>query len=356
MRSNRRLQPADEQVESELPARPGAPVPAPAISSLLALQRHAGNRAVARLMYNPNNTRLVVPDSYGNRPIPWEDKKLSKGAPTTPLGELANADADFRRHLKGGMHVQALSQVTVVPAAELRTNAAKLAKPAEDGDTAAVTTAKQQAATALSDAAVDHDRLLFHSHGTKYGAPSELKTQLVMSRPDQFVPEKHDLPSADTDLFTQIPGKKKREETYWTYACVLIALVKSDEKTAKRLAKTDSSKLEDLVQRLHAYYVRKDVQYDDTSTRFTVMDEWGFKPIFFGETDWTNLPRFLELPAGDYIFDIVGHTVAVNVPKTIPRSDKPLPTVKGLFVPDSDGRNYARGLETTKKVLSIWKK
>jgi hypothetical protein len=356
MRSNRRLQRAEAQVDSEPLAKSESPAPAPAIRSLLMLQRHTGNRAVARLMYNPNNTRLVVPDSYGDKPIPWEEKKLRRGAPTTPLSELANADADFRRHLKGGMHVPALGQVTAVPDAELQTNAAKLAKPAQEGDTAEVTTAKQQTVTALSEAAVDHDRVLFHSHGTKYGAPSELQTQLVMSRPDQFVPEKDDLPSAETDLFERIPGKTKKEETYWTYACVLIALVKSDEKTAKRLAKSDSSELEVLVQRLHAYYVRKNIPYDDTSSRFTVMDEWGLTPIFFGETSWTDLPKFLELPAGDYIFDIVGHTVAVNVPKTIPKSEKSLSTVKDLFVPDSDERNYARGLETGKKVLSIWKK
>src|SRR3954465_8442283 len=132
MRSNRRLQRAEAQVDSEPLAKSESPVPAPAIRSLLMLQRSAGNRAVARLMYNPNNTRLVVPDSYGNTPIPWEAKQLRKGAPTKPLGELANADADFRRHLMGGMHVRALGEVGVVPEAELRANAAKLAKPAED--------------------------------------------------------------------------------------------------------------------------------------------------------------------------------------------------------------------------------
>src|SRR3954447_8168466 len=111
MRSNRRLRQDEARVESELVAGSESAAPPPDVRSLLMLQRSAGNRAVARLMYNPNNTRLVVPDSYGNRPIPWEEKKLRKGAPTTPLGELANADADFRRHLMGGMHVPALGEV-----------------------------------------------------------------------------------------------------------------------------------------------------------------------------------------------------------------------------------------------------
>ena len=143
-----------------------------------------------------------------------------------------------------------------------------------------------------------------------------------MSRLDQFVPGVPDLPSAETDLFTMLPGQKDKDKTYWTYACVLIALVKSDQAKAQALTRSGSTTLEELVQGLHAYYVRKGIQYDDTSTRFTVMDEWGYKPIFIGETTWLNLPTKFAFPAGDYIFDIVEHTVAVNVPVDI-REDRP---------------------------------
>ena len=128
MRSNRRLRRDDEaQVESELPSE--SPAPVPEIASVLALQRHAGNRAVARLMYSPKNTRLVVPQSFGSRRVPWEDKKLRKGGaqPTDKtLAELANQDTVFREHLMRGMHVTSLSGVGVVPDAELQANAAKL--------------------------------------------------------------------------------------------------------------------------------------------------------------------------------------------------------------------------------------
>lgn len=336
MSSRDRLRRGEGEVDAE--PRPQSPAPAPDVASILALQRTVGNRALARLMYNPNNERLTVPDTYGNTRVGNET-----------LAAKANNDAVFRDQLRVGMHVRGLSQVTVETAANLRTHTAKLAA---DGDPAGAT------AVALGDAAVDHNRLLKHSHGTTYASPDAVKTELVMAKPDDFVPGKDDLPGADVNLFTQIKGGEPGK-LYWEYACVLVALAKLDPNwaKAKALTKTNPGTIEQMVQHLHKYYKTKGVMYDDTSTRFRVMDEWGYKPIYFGKTTWKDLPKHVELKkGGKYIFDIVGHTVAVTADQDVKKDGSQLKKPENSLTADSHPDNFKPGTEYDVDVVSIWSK
>ncbi len=336
MSSRERLRRGEPEVDAE--PRPATPAPAPDVAAFLTLQRSVGNRALARLMYNPSNERLVVPDTYGNA-----------RAGDQTLAEKANSDATFRDQLRVGMHVRGLSQVTVETVANLRTHVAKLAA---DGNATGAT------AVALGDAAVDHNRLFKHSHGAKYASPDAVKTEWVMSTPGDFVPGKDDLPDANVNLFTQIKGEEKGK-LYWEYACVLVALAKLDPNwtKAKALTKTNPSTIEQMVQDLHKYYKTKGVMYDDTSTRFRIMDEWGYKPIFFGKIKWKDLPKHVALDKGTkYIFDIVGHTVAVTATDAVPKDGSNLTDPKDSLETDSHPKNFKPGTEYGVDVVSIWRK
>ena len=131
---------------------------------------HGGaTRTLARLIYNPNNARLTVPESYGNRKGRWEDGEVKGGTakdsdPT--LAALVGSDETFRGHFVRGMHVNRLTKLNVVSDQDLRAHAATLAAPGND---------QVATAAALMDAVVAPTSSLHHSHGTKYKTVADLE-------------------------------------------------------------------------------------------------------------------------------------------------------------------------------------
>jgi hypothetical protein len=102
--------------------------------------------------------------------------------------------------------------------------------------------------------------------------------------------------------------------------------------------------------------VRRKIQYDDSSTRFQIMGQWGFGMIFSGETNWLGVGKEVELAPGQYVFDIPGHTLLVTVKKPVGKDMAKNANFKDFFTPQSEKDNYALGDEHTKPVRYIWKK
>jgi hypothetical protein len=182
------------------------------------------------------------------------------------------------------------------------------------------------------------------------------KTPLVL-RPLEYFAQKPDLPKAGTPLFNKVPGKGKL--TYYHYTCVLIALVKQTggEDFARQLTKSQSiTNTETAVQALHDHYMGEKVQYDDTSTRFQIMEAWGYDLIFSGESGWMDLGKHVPLKAATkYVFDIPGHTVLVTVKKDLPATLPKKANLSDYFETHSDPRNYGEK-ETANPVRYVWKK
>ena len=160
---------------------------------------------------------------------------------------------------------------------------------------------------------------------------------------------------------TKVP--KMGKLTYYHYTCALIALVKNDGMAkAKELAKTIGTPESSLVDTpsavyaLHDYYMTNNVQYDDSSTRFQVMAQWGYDMVFSGESNWLTLGKEIELAAGGYVFDIPGHTLKVTVKKKVDKNMPAKATFNEYFKPESDPENYGLGDEHAKAVRYIWKK
>ena len=70
-----------------------------------------------------------------------------------------------------------------------------------------------------------------------------------------------------------------------------------------------------------------------------------------------QLPTLVTLTQGQYIFDIVGHTVMVDVKQNIAPPGPAIPTgnLKQFFEPQSDKANYAKN-ELQQDVQYIWSK
>jgi hypothetical protein len=173
--------------------------------------------------------------------------------------------------------------------------------------------------------------------------------------PNRFLPEAPDLPELNADLFTEIPGGGGKK--YWEYACVLIALFKAEG--FGRVQDITGTKVpNDIVKAVHAlhkYYIGEKIQYDDGSQRNKVMNRWGYRLAFSGLAHWEELPAHVELKKGTYIFDIVGHTVKVNVLQDISETTK-ITKRADFFEPDSHPSNFTRGNEFKDQVTAIWKK
>jgi hypothetical protein len=348
MPSPDRLRRRDERTDPEPEAR--LPVRAPDTAAILALQRSAGNRAVQRMIFNPTTSALFVPDSYGRQHVRWQNNQvLPNPQPTDPtLVDLATDDAVFGDALATGMHLNSFSSVRSIPDATMGQNAATLVGAAPKPGTDA----------ALTSVATDHHRLLERPRDKKYESTEELDEDVrwVMSSPYDFAPGVNDLPGPDANLKTTIiPGEKS---SYWGYACVLIALVKLDNglaKTTSLIGQTPPSE-DDAVQMLHKYYVTRGVQYDDTSTRFLIMDEWGYTPIFTGTSTWDDITLHVGFtPQGRYIFDITGHTVKVTAGKTMPAGRK-LKNAKSSFATHSHPDNYTPDAEFNQDIKYVWMK
>jgi len=341
-RRRRRARPARE------PAVSGAPSLEPRVEGLLALQRTAGNRAVQRLIYNEGSASLYVPRSYADQRIAWDAPYVgSRGvkAEDPTLLELSKRDGAVRDHIAHGMDVTKVAEMKPMADASMGTNARGLATPeAEKG------TADQ-----IQAVAPDPNRLLYRYGQELFGSPAELDVRLVMS-PSDYLPEKPDLGASGVSVRAPIPGKKLGE-TYWEYVCVLIALVKADGYTpVQRITGQAATGLQPAVQALHDHYVDQGVQYDDSSTRFRVMRDWGYRLIFAGRSSWAELPSHVELRrGGNYIFDIDGHTVKVDVHQNVERNGKPLANPSKVFEPQSEEDNYDQD-EFAEDVLYIWSK
>jgi hypothetical protein len=176
-------------------------------------------------------------------------------------------------------------------------------------------------------------------------------------------PEKPDLAAAGQSVRSEIPGTADEHgklKKYWEYTCVLIALYKNDGIAKVNQILGDRGPVEDdidvVVQALHDFYIGRKIQYDDTATRMTVMNEWGYQLVFGGNVAWADLPLHVALyPSGKYIVDIDGHTVKMKPKHRIPRATTPL---QGLMIDhfecDSDKENYSTS-EFLKPVLYVWK-
>lgn len=216
--------------------------------------------------------------------------------------------------------------------------------------------AEQGTATELGKAAVDHRRLLNHYQLDRYDRAEDAEITWVVSTPGDFIPSAPDLPGARESVRSKIPGKKLGE-TYWEYMCVLIALVKSDGYgTVQRLTGQQVGTLQPAIQALHDHYIDLGVQYDDSAARTHVMNDWGYKAIFSGQSTWADLPKHVELKrGGKYIFDIPGHTVQVDVLRDVPKDGKPLANPKQFLSPQSEKDNFDKD-ETLVAVNYIWSK
>jgi hypothetical protein len=109
---------------------------------------------------------------------------------------------------------------------------------------------------------------------------------------------------------------------------------------------------------LHNYYVgTKHWQYDDSAYRYPIMQEWGYRMIFNGESSWADLNKHVQLKNGQrYIFDIDGHTVMVSITRDYGPKDAKVDSLSDVFQCHSHYLNYSPGAEFGKKVLYIWRR
>jgi hypothetical protein len=350
MASNDRLW-RREAPEGHEPREPAA-APAPDVASILALQRSAGNRALQRLLHVADTGKLMVPPAYGNQLVQWDGARLRDPARADPvdktLAALANANPTFRGYLAQGLNVDAVNSVTVADERAMRKATwEQSVSPEKD---------------ALAEAravAPDQNRLLhFQAAWDKFSSIDTLDVRHVISSPQDFVPGKNDLLDAGKPLSTHTGGAKTN--TGWKMACVLIALVKHEADFATKVRtitrKTPSSWL-DAIQILHDHYAGQGVMYDDTATRFELMNAWGYTPIFTAGCPWTDVPKHVSLSTtGKYIFDIEGHTVVVRPTKNITQDGSTIADPKKAFKPDSYDGNYKVGEEYNHAIKFIWKK
>jgi hypothetical protein len=352
MPSNDRLRRREVRAGSESSAEEPARQPAP-IESLLALQRSAGNQAViARLLHNQADNKLSVPKSYADQRIGWDEAKKyvvrTQAASTDPkLGDLVKTSKAVKQHAVDGVGVEFGE---MVGEDDVGAKAAGfVGEYAEDG------TAEEVAAIAE-----DPYRVLKVFKGRKLFSAADLQIAWAQS-PGDFLPGAPDLPAKGKSVRSAIP-KDPDSKTYWQYMCVLIALVKAEGlASVNRITKAKGaapSTLDDAIQKLHNHYLglTPPIQYDDSAARAKVMNEWGYKRIYAGLTPWEELPKKIALPAGNYIFDITGHTVLVEVKENVERSEEPLADPTAVFLPKSEPDNYEPGKEFAKPVTGIYKK
>jgi hypothetical protein len=322
----------------------------PDIASILALQRSVGNRALQRLFYGRSTGNLVAPRRYANQFIPWTGDAIGerRGLSDPTLASLVANDAAFKRHFANGMNLPDLQKVTAKSEPDIRAGVASL----NDG-------ADQATLQAAQDAAVDLDRVIvFENQYDTFSKREDLDIRWVISTPDDFVPGANDLPGPNVDLGSHAGGAKTN--TYFKLACVLIALAKHDTNYAKLREITGAAPndIKDAVQALHRHYATEGVQYDDTATRFQMMNAWGYKAIFTSGCTWADLPKHVAMTTNKkYIFDIEGHTVCVRAKRDIALDPNgTLANPRNYLEPDSHEDNYKRGTEFDKAIKYIWEK
>ncbi len=315
-------------------------------SGLLALQRAAGNRAVQRLVYNPTSGNVTGPNEYARQQIPW-DKTAGRRKPGVPTKDdptlLALSESKtIRQQIATGLNVEFVSGLMEKTAAELEERGPQL------GD--------EEISDQLAKAAASHNRMIVLGTKKIKAATLDERAPYVMV-PTDYLPEADDLPGVGANLRATMTDGSGRK--YWEIVCTMIAVYKRDGIAGVRTL-TGNPKLKDdidsAVQALHDYYVGKGVQYDDTSTRFTVMNELKYKMIFSGNVTWNEVGHHVALKAGErYIFDIEGHTVMVTIKRDYGPYDPEPKELKDVYEPESDPKNFTKGAEFGRKVVHVWK-
>jgi hypothetical protein len=335
--------------------QPAPPPPTPA--DLLELQRTSGNQAVgrmlSRLVYNRDTKAMHVPRSYADLKIPWDGRQYSEErdprADDPTLEELVNRHPkEIKGHMAAGAQVTQVDRLVPFPDGEAP-RAAKYMTGAE---------ADQGTEAAIQQASLHHSRVLMHGREAKYYSQDGLDVRWMLL-PRDYIPQAPDLPKTGTSVHALIPHSKVAGATYWGFVCVLIALVKQEgEAEVARVTNKPVKGLDAAVQALHDHYtsLRVPLQYDDTSTRFEVMQGWGYRMVFAGDVEWADLPLHVALKAGQkYIFDIKDHTVKVEVLQDVPKDGQRLAKPEQYFRAESDKQNYTK-TELAQRVNYIWAK
>jgi hypothetical protein len=317
--------------------------------ALLALQRAAGNRAVQRLVYNAKTGNVTAPFEYANLRFPWDrtaDDSWSgpkDNVPDRTLAELSQYSFKAREHMQTGLDVVWVNRIDPMAADAIRQRFAN----AQD----------QELGARLADAAASHDRLVKLGPGSITDANFGERVPLVLS-PKDFFPDASDLPDADVDLADEAGNK---DPAYWESACALIAIyqdlgIEPIRTVTERPATPDS--LTAAVNALHRHFKGQGIDWDDTSSRFQVMNPFDYKLIFSGNVTWRELGnQGVFLNAGErYIVDIEGHTVMVTMKHTVGPYAPMLQNLGDMFTLHSDPANWSpAGSEFDEKVLYVWK-
>lgn len=264
------------------------------------------------------------------------------------------ADDETRPQAPAGLRVPSVSDMTTVDDDALPDKARGYVLKTDEAGLVETGTSRLLSTTPRA-----HNRIMEYGPGMTFTSAEDVGAQWVRL-PEEYIARMPDLPAATADPLTEkIPGSKVRGATYWAYVCVLIALIKQEGMDAVQKlvgGKTPPATEPEAVKQLHAYYKSRGIEYDDSSTRFRVMRDWGYKMVFSGNTSWEDLPTWIPLYEGKkYIADINGHTVKIEVLKDIPMGD-PIVGPAKYFKADSDKSNYSSGDELALPVKGIWEK
>lgn len=305
-----------------------------------------------RLIYTEADQRLHAYKSYGAQKILWNETtgysaaKPSKDTKQVSLSKLYKSHTEaFNEYLKEAIG-EDVSVLVIHKADTANTLVDKLS-------------AKKRAKAPVADALRAEDRFWHVYPGTKHWVSDPVPTEWALL-PTDYIPQAPDLPSAETSVRSAVPGATMGE-TYWEYVCVLIAIVKQegyDAVAEKTGTEEDVGDLDTAVQALHKYYVSKGIQYDDSSTRRTVMNEWGYSLVLTGPVAWTELHKKLTLKQDEtYIVDISDHTVKIRIRQDLPAATEDVASenLRNYYETFSEEDNYDDD-EMTKPVLYVFKK
>jgi hypothetical protein len=328
-------------------------------AQLIALQHAVGNRALQRLVWDAYTGTTYVPQAYLDQTVPFnldkdelraDDAKPQKGKDPS-LHQILEHNPARLEAVARGFNVGFVTKLIAETDNQLEARG-RLAAATQDAELL----------RKLAAAGKSRNQIVLHNPEELATTADVAKKTPFILRPTEYFSQAPDLPAVGTKLReTKVP--KKGKLTYYHYTCVLIALVKDNGMAkAKALAKTigtDEAALVDTpsaVYALHDYYMTNNVQYDDSSTRFQVMAEWGYNMVFSGESNWLALGKEIELQPGGYVFDIPGHTLKVTVKKKVGKDMPAKATFNEYFKAESDSENYGLGDEHTKPVRYVWKK
>jgi|GEM_PF-5159527 len=316
---------------------------------LLALQRGAGNAAVAR---------LIERDGTLHAPAGWLDAMTRDGDAQTSIRDMyTRRRTPLLEGLRSSLPLPGLNVIDETTPEQIRTKLLYDLKP---------TVGKSDGAK--SGRFVGEARRILNSHTDLLeisDSPDPLAppSPRKIMRPLDLMPEPSDLAEASEDQL----------RVMW---CGLIALIKHDGKAAmvdflnarasegwrygRALPRASSANIE-LYRAAHAYfYTHLHLEYDDTSSRMPLMSPFGFTLKFVGPTSFDQLWK-LNLKAGEkYIFDIhrPGHTMLTKIRRDFTTPLTGEERLSDVFEFDNDTTNYNLAAHETLRahVINIWKK